>query len=190
MNRLSRILRATLRYVGYGLALLLVLIVAGLGFVGFTDTGARVAVSYAERIAAASGQVISISEPSGLLTGRLRAGTVTLGDADGTYAEIRDLAVDWSPLQLLFFSFDASRVSASSVSLLRLPVSKADAEPAESKPFSLPVEVPGTRDSLRAGVFFGRAYPQVIVRAGWAHVSQESLPPTPRLPLDAVFEVE
>ncbi|WP_234189600.1 translocation/assembly module TamB domain-containing protein [Shinella sp. NM-101] len=141
MNRLSRILRATLRYVGYGLALLLVLIVAGLGFVGFTDTGARVAVSYAERIAAASGQVISISEPSGLLTGRLRAGTVTLGDADGTYAEIRDLAVDWSPLQLLFFSFDASRVSASSVSLLRLPVSKADAEPAESKPFSLPVEV-------------------------------------------------
>ncbi|MBN9608026.1 MAG: hypothetical protein BGO26_05970 [Actinobacteria bacterium 69-20] len=57
-------------------------------------------------------------------------------------------------------------------------------------PLSLPVEVPGTRDSLRAGVFFGRAYPQVIVRAGWAHVSQESLPPTPRLPLDAVFEVE
>lgn len=141
MNRLSRILRATLRYVGYGLAVLVVLAVALLGFVGFSDTGARLAVSYAEKIAAANGQVVSISEPSGLLTGKLRAGAITLGDAKGTYAEIRDLAVDWSPLRLLFFSFDASRVSASSISLLRLPEAKADAEPKESKPFSLPVEV-------------------------------------------------
>ncbi|WPE21525.1 translocation/assembly module TamB domain-containing protein [Shinella zoogloeoides] len=141
MNRLSRILRATLRYVGYGLAVLVVLAVALLGFVGFSDSGARLAVSYAEKIAAANGQVISISEPSGLLTGKLRAGAITLGDEKGTYAEIRDLAVDWSPLRLLFFSFDASRVSASSISLLRLPEAKADAEPTESKPFSLPVEV-------------------------------------------------
>ncbi len=140
MNRLSRILRATLRYLGYGLAVLLVLLVALLGFVGFTDTGARMAVSYAQKIAAASGQVVSISEPSGLLNGKLRAGTITLGDEKGTYAEIRDLAVDWSPLQLLFFSFDASRVSASSVSLLRLPQSKADAEKSDT-PFTLPVEV-------------------------------------------------
>ncbi|WLR92083.1 translocation/assembly module TamB domain-containing protein [Shinella zoogloeoides] len=140
MNRLSRILRATLRYLGYGLAVLLVLFVALLGFVGFTDTGARMAVSYAQKIAAASGQVVSISEPSGLLNGKLRAGTITLGDEKGTYAEIRDLAVDWSPLQLLFFSFDASRVSASSVSLLRLPESKADAEKSDT-PFTLPVEV-------------------------------------------------
>jgi translocation and assembly module TamB len=140
MNRLSRILRATLRYIGYGLALLLVVLVALIGFVGFTDAGARFAVSYAEKIAAASGQVISISEPSGLLTGKLRAGTITVGDDKGTYAEIRDLAVDWSPLQLLFFSFDASRVSASSISLLRLPEPKADAEKSDT-PFTLPVEV-------------------------------------------------
>ena len=141
MNRLSRILRATLRYAGYGLAVLVVLVIALLGFVGFSDSGARLAVSYAEKIAAANGQVISISEPSGLLTGKLRAGAITLGDEKGTYAEIRDLAVDWSPLRLLFFSFDASRVSASSISLLRLPEAKADAETTESKPFSLPVEV-------------------------------------------------
>ena len=128
MNRLSRILRATLRYLGYGLAVLLVLIVALLGFAGFTDAGARMAASYAEKIAAASGQVLSISEPSGLLTGRLRASAITLGDEKGVYAEVRDLAVDWSPLQLLFFRFDAERVSASSVSLDRLPESRADAD--------------------------------------------------------------
>ncbi|MFC6447325.1 translocation/assembly module TamB domain-containing protein [Shinella zoogloeoides] len=140
MNRLSRILRATLRYLGYGLAVLMVLVVALLGFVGFTDAGARMAASQAEKIAAASGQVLSISEPSGLLTGRLRAAAITLGDEKGTYAEIRDLAVDWSPLRLLFLSFEAERVSASSISLLRLPESKAEAEKS-GKPFTLPVEV-------------------------------------------------
>jgi translocation and assembly module TamB len=140
MNRLSRILRATLRFIGYGLAVLVVLLAGLVGFVGFTDTGARFAVSQAEKIAAASGQVISISEPSGLLTGALRAGTITLGDATGTYAEIRDLSVDWSPLQLLFFSFEAERISASSVSLLRLPEPNADTEPSDT-PFTLPVEV-------------------------------------------------
>lgn len=140
MNRLYRILRATLRYLGYALAVLLVLFAALLGFVGFTDTGARMAVSYAQKIAAANGQVLSISEPSGLLTGRLRAGAVTLGDAKGPYAEIRDLAVDWSPLRLLLLSFDAERVSASSVSLLRLPETGAEAEKSD-KPFTLPVEV-------------------------------------------------
>jgi translocation and assembly module TamB len=140
MNRLSRILRATLRFIGYGLAVLVVLLAGLVGFIGFTDAGARFAVSQAEKIAAASGQVISISEPSGLLTGKLRAGSIALGDARGTYVEIRDLAVDWSPLQLLFFSFEAERVSASSVSLLRLPEPKADAEPSDT-PFTLPVEV-------------------------------------------------
>ena len=140
MNRLFRILRATLRYIGYGLAVVLVLLVALIGFVGFTDTGARFAVSQVEKIAAASGQVISISEPSGLLTGKLRASVITVGDGKGTYAEVRDLAVDWSPWELLFFSFDAERVSASSVSLLRLPEPKADAQPSD-QPFTLPVEV-------------------------------------------------
>lgn len=140
MNRLSRILRALLRYAGYALAVLLVVVIALLGFVGFTDSGARMAVSYAQKIAAASGQVISISEPSGLLTGKLRAGAITLGDEKGTYAEIRDLAVDWSPFQLLLFSFDATRVSASSISLLRLPEPKPDAEKSDA-PFKLPVEV-------------------------------------------------
>lgn len=140
MNRLSRILRATLRYLGYGIVILLLVLVGLVGFVGFTDAGARFAVAYVEKIAAASGQVVSISEPSGLLTGRLRAKTITVGDAKGTYAELKDLSVDWSPLSLLGFRFDAQRISASSISLLRLPEPKADAEKSDA-PFTLPVEV-------------------------------------------------
>ncbi len=176
MNRLSRILRATLRYIGYGLAVLVVLLAGLVGFVGFTDAGARLAVSQAEKIAAASGQVISVSEPSGLLTGSLRAGTITLGDARGTYAEIRDLAVDWSPLELLFFSFDAERISASSVSLLRLPEPKADAEPSDT-PFTLPVEVHvGALDVPElfvSGVVAGRD--QRLVVAGSGDATAESV---------------
>ncbi|UNK38526.1 translocation/assembly module TamB [Shinella sp. H4-D48] len=198
MTRLSRILRAILRYAGYGLAVLLVFLVAVLGFVGFTDAGARMAGSYVEKLAAASGQVISISEPSGLLTGRLRAGAVTLGDEKGTYAEIRDLAVDWSPLELLFFSFDASRVSASSISLLRLPESKADAQPSDT-PFKLPVEV--HIDSLAipelfvSGAVAGRD--QRIVVSGRGDATAESVAinlsanelerPEARLAADIVF---
>ncbi|MCJ8057118.1 translocation/assembly module TamB [Shinella curvata] len=140
MNRLSRILRATLRYLGYGIVILLLVLVGLVGFVGFTDAGARFAVAYVEKIAASSGQTISISEPSGLLTGRLRAKTITVGDAKGTYAEVKDLSVDWSPFSLLGFRFDAQRISASSISLLRLPESKADAEKSDT-PFTLPVEV-------------------------------------------------
>nr|WP_298103833.1 translocation/assembly module TamB domain-containing protein [uncultured Shinella sp.] len=140
MNRLSRILRATLRYFGYGIVIVLLVLVGLVGFVGFTDAGARFAVAYVEKIAASSGQVVSITGPSGLLTGRLRAKTITVGDAKGTYAELMDLSIDWSPLSLLGLRFDAQRISASSISLLRLPEPKADAEKSDT-PFTLPVEV-------------------------------------------------
>src|SRR5690606_1298468 len=101
MNRLSRILRPALRYAGYGLAAVLLVAFLLLGFIGFTDTGARFAVSQAEKIAAANGQGLTIEAPAGLLTGRLRADAITLSDQKGVYAEVRDLAVDWSPLDLL-----------------------------------------------------------------------------------------
>lgn len=140
MNRLTRILRATLRYAGYGLAVLLLVCLAAVGFVGFTDAGARLAASYVEDLAAESGQIVSIREPSGLLTGRLRAAEITLADDKGVYAEIRDLAVDWSPLDLAGLRFDAERIAASSVSLHRLPESGSQDTPSGSG-FSLPVEV-------------------------------------------------
>ncbi|MCP8897317.1 translocation/assembly module TamB [Shinella daejeonensis] len=140
MNRLSRILRPALRYAGYGLAAVLLVAFLLLGFIGFTDTGARFAVSQAEKIAAANGQGLTIEAPSGLLTGRLRADAITLSDQKGVYAEVRDLAVDWSPLDLLFFRFDAERIAASSVSLLRLPETTGES-PSSGGGFSLPVEV-------------------------------------------------
>jgi translocation and assembly module TamB len=140
MNSFVRILRLLLRYAFYGIGLLLVLLVAMLGFVGFTDAGARFATSRIQSIVSTPTQIVTISEPSGLLTGHLRAGSITIADADGTYAEIRDLAVDWSPLDLVFFEFNAQRIAAASVSVLRLPEPTPE-EAASEKPFTLPVEV-------------------------------------------------
>lgn len=142
MSRFFKILQQALRYLGYVAALLVVVFLGVVGFVGFTDAGARLAASFIEDATANSDTRIAITKPSGLLTGNLRAGAITLSDRDGTYAEIRDLAVDWSPLDLLFLQFNAQRVSASNLLVSRRPVPGSETTTtSESKPFSLPVTI-------------------------------------------------
>ncbi|MBB3976801.1 translocation and assembly module TamB [Rhizobium azooxidifex] len=141
MSRFVKILLQGLRYLGYVVALLLVVILAAIGFVGFTDPGARLAAAFVEDATAQSDTRVSISDPSGLLTGSLRAGAVTLSDREGVYAEIRNLAVDWSPLDLFALQFNADRVAAEAVTVLRRPVPGSGEQPASEGSFSLPVTV-------------------------------------------------
>lgn len=142
MTRFVKILQQSIRYLGYVLALLFVVLLGTIGFVGFTDAGARLAASMIEDATSGSGTRITISEPSGLLTGRLRAGAVTLSDSEGVFAEIRDVAVDWSPLDLALFQFNAARVAAESLTVNRRPVPAPETtSPPSSEPFSLPVTV-------------------------------------------------
>ena len=135
------ILRRVLRYALFLLLIAIVALLGLLGFVGFTDTGARLAVATVEDMISTPEQSFSISEPSGLLTGRLRAKSVVLGDTDGRYAELTDVAIDWSPLDLLFFEFNAERVAVASIALDRLPKAPEDSAQQSSGEFSLPVEV-------------------------------------------------
>lgn len=135
------ILRRVLRYALFLLLIAIVALLGLLGFVGFTDTGARLAVATVEDMISTPEQSFSISEPSGLLTGRLRAKSVVLGDTDGRYAELTDVAIDWSPLDLLFFEFNAERVAVASIALDRLPKAAEDSAQQSSAGFSLPVEV-------------------------------------------------
>ncbi len=141
MSRFVNILLQGLRYLGYVIALLLVVLLAAIGFVGFTDPGARLVAAFIEDATAQSDTRVSISEPSGLLTGSLRAGKVTLSDREGVYAEIRNLAVDWSPLDLFALQFNAERVAAEAVTVERRPVPATREEPAPGGSFSLPVTV-------------------------------------------------
>ncbi|OBH43419.1 Acg family FMN-binding oxidoreductase [Mycobacterium mantenii] len=57
-----------------------------------------------------------------------------------------------------------------------------------SCPITEPLEIPTTRDALRSNVFGIDAYPQMLLRVGWAPVNVDPLPPTPRRRLSRVVE--
>ncbi|HWO65033.1 MAG TPA: NAD(P)H nitroreductase [Umezawaea sp.] len=56
-------------------------------------------------------------------------------------------------------------------------------------PLSQPLEITATRDLLREQVLDGVAFPQLVIRVGWAPVSGEPLPATPRRDVDDVLDV-
>jgi nitroreductase len=51
-----------------------------------------------------------------------------------------------------------------------------------------PLEIPKTREAVRADVFGTSGHPQMLVRVGWAPVNADPLPSTPRRPLPEVAE--
>ena len=51
-----------------------------------------------------------------------------------------------------------------------------------------PLEIPKTREALRANVFGTSGHPQMLMRVGWAPVNADPLPSTPRRPLPDVAE--
>jgi nitroreductase len=53
-------------------------------------------------------------------------------------------------------------------------------------PITEPLEIPETRDAVRADVFGGDEYPQMLSRIGWAPVNADPLPSTPRRKLSEV----
>lgn len=55
-----------------------------------------------------------------------------------------------------------------------------------SCPVTEPLEIPHTRDGIRADVFGASGHPQMLVRVGWAAVNADPLPETPRRPLPDV----
>ncbi|HPZ94699.1 MAG TPA: NAD(P)H nitroreductase [Mycobacterium sp.] len=57
-----------------------------------------------------------------------------------------------------------------------------------SCPVTEPLEIPETREAVRADVFGDSGYPQMMVRVGWPPVDAGSLPPTPRRPVPDVAE--
>ena len=57
-----------------------------------------------------------------------------------------------------------------------------------SCPVTEPLEVPPTREAVRADVFGGNGHPQMVVRMGWAPFNAEPLPDTPRRPVSDVTD--
>jgi nitroreductase len=53
-------------------------------------------------------------------------------------------------------------------------------------PITEPLEIVKTRDLVRTEVFGESAYPQMLLRVGWAPIGADPLPATPRRPLREV----
>lgn len=142
MAIIARILKWIARLAVYTIAAVLVLATAVILFIGFTTSGARFAADQISKIASTPDRIITLGTPTGLLSGALRIDTITIADTMGTYAEVRDLAIDWSPSRLLSHTFAADLVSAGAITLLRAPVTTLEpVAPEADSGFSLPVAI-------------------------------------------------
>lgn len=137
MTALIRLLTSII-YVALGVVGLLLVAVL---LVGLTPTGAQFAASRVSTLISSPDQTITLSAPSGLLTGNLRLAQVTIADREGTYAQLNGVEVDWAPLDLLRGTFHAHRISAANISLDRAPLPPSEPQPESSGGFSLPVEI-------------------------------------------------
>jgi translocation and assembly module TamB len=140
MNRFLRFLKAASRWFLYCLGLVLVAAVLFLLFACFTSPGARLVAAVIEKYASTPDQIVRINDPSALLTGDFTASSVTLFDSKGVYAEIREVAIDWSPTALFAKRFEAAKLSAGSVRLERLPIPSQETREVRET-FALPLDV-------------------------------------------------
>lgn len=127
------------RIAGMGLAAALALVVLLIALVGLLPVGGRLVAGTVSALASNEERTVTVSPPTGLFTGKLRVGTITVGDRDGTYATISNLSVDWSPVALIRGAFHASLVSADSIALTRKPLPSQ--KPDDGKGFSIPIAI-------------------------------------------------
>lgn len=145
MSTLIRVLSGLTRLAGIVLVAFVVIAVGLVLAIGFAPGVTRFAVDEVAKLASTPDRTITVTDPSGLLTGRLRAGNVTLSDTRGIFAQVYGLSVDWSPLALISGTFHAERIAADKLDFARTPVSTAEVVPeptqATRKAFTLPVAV-------------------------------------------------
>ncbi|MGI2034902.1 translocation/assembly module TamB domain-containing protein [Rhizobium panacihumi] len=144
MTVLFRLMKWITRALVGAVAILLVLGIVVVLFVGLVPAGGRMAADTISSLVSTPDQTIKISRLKGVLSGRLRIEGVSLSDRDGTFGEIRNIAVDWSPLSLLTATFHAERIAIGSISLTRAPTegeTPTEATNSSGSGFSLPVEL-------------------------------------------------
>lgn len=148
MNMLIRLLKWIFRVVGYAALSVVALIILAVCFIGFTTAGSRFAAEQISALISTPDQTVTISDASGLLTGKLRLGAIVVSDTKGTFAELHDIAIDWSPLALVNRRFEAREISAQTVSVNRKPETTQSTENTSGSSFSLPVDIKVDKLSL------------------------------------------
>jgi translocation and assembly module TamB len=130
--------RRLLRYGAWGFVGVLALAMGAVGVFTLTERGRANLAGLVSTSISSDDMKIAVSGVDGLWSGRLRASEIVVADREGPWLAIRDAEVDWSPLALLGFAFEAERVRAGRIEVARLPVAS---EQPSSGGFSLPVTV-------------------------------------------------
>ncbi|MFJ6326254.1 MULTISPECIES: translocation/assembly module TamB domain-containing protein [unclassified Rhizobium] len=145
MSILIRILGRLVRWIAYAVVAILLLVITAVLIVGMIPSATNYAVTQVAKLASTPDHTITIAAPSGLLSGNLKVGSITVADTKGVFAKVQNLAIDWSPLSLLTGTFHADRVAADVIDFQRLPVSTVapaqETQSASSGGFSLPIAI-------------------------------------------------
>ena len=83
---------------------------------------------------------VTIKGISGIWSGNFSMDWLVLADARGPWLAVNGVEVEWSPTALLWGRFDAERIAAYRVEVVRLPTPTGEA-PAEGGSTSLPVDI-------------------------------------------------
>ncbi|QLF68627.1 translocation/assembly module TamB [Peteryoungia desertarenae] len=129
------------RIIAAAFAVVMTLLIVGLLLGGFTRFGAEFAAEQIAGLISSENQQIRIEGPSPLLRRELTIDRITVADKEGVYAQVDDLSLQWSPLDLLSGRFTADRIFAETVSLLRPPEPSDTQQADDGAPFSLPIEI-------------------------------------------------
>ncbi|WP_321383234.1 translocation/assembly module TamB domain-containing protein [Rhizobium sp.] len=144
MSQLPILLASLGRYCIYGLCILAGMLAIVLTLVGTTQFGTRFVGDLVASLVSKPNRQITIDTLSGVLNGHLKVGTITIADANGVYANLNALSIDWSPLALLSKRFEASNVTLGSFALTRQPLPAASVPQTDTTTqsgFSLPVAI-------------------------------------------------
>lgn len=134
------------------MALLLVVALGFIVFIGFVPAGGQLAGRLITSLASGPEGGVTVTAPRGLLSGNLHVESVALSDSRGIYAQADDIAVKWSPLSLLRGTFHADSIRVGNLTVNRAPEPaqqpQAQTQQTSGSGFSLPVAVKVDRIDL------------------------------------------
>ncbi|WP_245525519.1 translocation/assembly module TamB domain-containing protein [Mesorhizobium sp. M00.F.Ca.ET.216.01.1.1] len=135
MKMLKRILRIVL----YTLLIVMAATAGALVVLTKTERGRDNLAGIVSTMASTPDRKVTVSGIDGIWSGALRLDQVVLEDREGAWLVARNVAVDWSPLALLWKSFSADRIATDRIELARLPVART--QPSQGGTTTLPVSI-------------------------------------------------
>ena len=135
---MMRFLRIAARYFIYLVAVLVVLAAGATVVLTLTEGGRATLASTVSGLASGPGRTVRVDGLDGIWSGHLTIADVVVEDENGPWARLTGITLDWSPLALVGFAFDAEKIIVERVEIER-PPKAADTEP--GGPFALPVTI-------------------------------------------------